>query len=61
MPDNLLSEHVGLPNVLDLAVHLVHLSTWMDRGVILRPLGKSYAQGPNSITLVRKMAQRCGV
>ena len=28
--DNLLTEHVELPHVLDLAVHLVQLTTWMD-------------------------------
>ena len=28
----LLFDHVGLPHVLDLAVHLVHLPTWMDGG-----------------------------
>ena len=33
---NLLPEHVELPHVLDLAVHLVQLTTWMGRGVILR-------------------------
>ena len=31
--DNLLPEHVELPHVLDLAVHLVQLTTWMGRGV----------------------------
>ena len=37
MVDNLLPDHVGLPHVLDLAVHLVQLMTWMGRGgVILR-------------------------
>ena len=30
--DNLLFDHVGLPHVLDLAVHLVHLSTWIALG-----------------------------
>ena len=30
--DNPLSDHVGLPHVLDLAVHLVQLMTWMGRG-----------------------------
>ena len=30
--DNLLFDHVGLPHVLDLAVHLVHLSTWIGLG-----------------------------
>ena len=29
--DNLLHEHVELPHVLDLTVHLVHLTTWMGR------------------------------
>ena len=33
MVDNLLPEHVELPNVLDLAVHLVQLMTWMGREV----------------------------
>ena len=32
MVDILLPEHVELPRVLDLAVHLVQLVTWMDRG-----------------------------
>ena len=32
MVDNLLHEHVALPHVLDLAVHLVQLTTWMGRG-----------------------------
>ena len=32
MVDNLLPEHVELPHVLDLAVHLVQLTTWMGRG-----------------------------
>ena len=36
MVDNLLPDHVGLPHVLDLVVHLVQLMTWMVRGVILR-------------------------
>ena len=31
MVDNLLPDHVGLPPVLDLAVHLVQLTTWMGR------------------------------
>ena len=30
--DYLLPEHVELPHVLDLAVHLVQLTTWMGRG-----------------------------
>ena len=30
--DNLLLDHVGLPNVLDLAVHLVNLFGWMSQG-----------------------------
>ena len=34
--DNLLPDHVGLPNVLDLAVNLVQLMTWMGWEVILR-------------------------
>ena len=29
MVDNLLPEHVELPHVLDLAVYLIHLTTWM--------------------------------
>ena len=32
MVENLLPDHVGLPHVLDLAVHLVQLMTWMGRG-----------------------------
>ena len=28
----LLPDHVGLPHVLDLAVHLVTLQTWVGRG-----------------------------
>ena len=32
MVDNLLPDHVGLLHVLDLAVHLVQLMTWMGRG-----------------------------
>ena len=32
MVDNLLPEHVELLHVLDLAVHLVQLTTWMGRG-----------------------------
>ena len=32
MVDNLLPEHVELPQVLDLIVHLVQLTTWMGRG-----------------------------
>ena len=32
MVDNLLPEHVELPHVLDLAVHLVPLQTWVGRG-----------------------------
>ena len=30
--DNILPEHVELPHVLDLAVHLDQLTTWMGRG-----------------------------
>ena len=29
MVDNLLPDHVGLPHVLDLAVHLVQMMTWL--------------------------------
>ena len=29
--DNLPPNHVELPHVLDLTVHLVHLTTWMGR------------------------------
>ena len=32
MVDNVLPECVELPHVLDLAVHLDHLTTWMGRG-----------------------------
>ncbi len=32
MVDNLLPDHVELPQVLDLAVHLVQLMAWMGRG-----------------------------
>ena len=32
MVDNLLPEHVELPHVLDLDVHLVQLTTWIGRG-----------------------------
>ena len=32
MVDNLLPDLVGLPHVLDLAVHLVQQMTWMGRG-----------------------------
>ena len=39
--DVLLPDHAGLPHVLDLTVHLVHLSTWMGRGVILSILNSS--------------------
>ena len=48
--DILLPDHVGLPYVLDLAVHLVHLSTWMgleshkscDYSVTLVPIGLGF-------------------
>ena len=30
--DNLLPDHVELPHVLDPAVHLVELMTWMGKG-----------------------------
>ncbi len=33
--DKLLLEHVGLPQVLDLAVHVVNFLCWMSQGVIL--------------------------
>ena len=32
MTDKLLHEHVGLPHVLDLAVHLVNFFGWMSQG-----------------------------
>ena len=32
MIDKLLLEHVGLPHVLDLAVHLVNFFGWMSQG-----------------------------
>ena len=32
MNDKLLLEHVGLPHVLDLAVHLVNFFGWMSQG-----------------------------
>ena len=32
--DILLPDHVGLPHVLDLAVHLVQLITWIGRGAL---------------------------
>ena len=31
MVDKLLPDHEGLPHVLDLAVHLLRLTTWMGR------------------------------
>ena len=33
--DKLLLEHVGLPNIPDLAVHLVNFFGWMSQEVIL--------------------------
>ena len=33
--DNLLLEHVGLPHVLVLTVHLVNFLGWMGKGIIL--------------------------
>ena len=51
MVDNLLPEHVELPHVLDLAVHLVQLTTWMGRGghtetfSLLEPLGGGLGGG----------------
>ena len=36
--DKLLLEHVGLPHVLDLAVHLVNFFGWMSQGGHSEPL-----------------------
>ena len=36
--DKLLLEHVGLPNILDLAVHLVNIFVWMSQGGHSEPL-----------------------
>ena len=36
--DKLLLEHVGLPHVLDLAVHLVNFFGWMSQGDHSEPL-----------------------
>ena len=36
--DKLLLEHVGLPHVLDLAVHLVNFFCWMSQGGHSEPL-----------------------
>ena len=36
--DKLLLEHVGLPQVLDLAVHLVNFFGWMSQGGHSEPL-----------------------
>ena len=36
--DKLLLEHIGLPHVLGLAVHLVNLFGWMSQGVHSEPL-----------------------
>ena len=36
--DKLLLEHVGLPHVLDLAVHLVNIFGWMSQGGHSEPL-----------------------
>ena len=36
--DKLLLEHVGLPHVLDLAVHLVNFFGWMSQGGHFEPL-----------------------
>ena len=38
MTDKLLHEHVGLPHVLDLAVHLVNFFGWMSQGGHSEPL-----------------------
>ena len=38
MIDKLLLEHVGLPHVLDLAVHLVNFFGWMSQGGHSEPL-----------------------
>ena len=38
MIDKLLLEHVGLPHVLDLAVHLVKFFCWMSQGGHSEPL-----------------------
>ena len=38
MIDKLLLEHVGLPHVLDLAVHLVSFFGWMSQGGHSEPL-----------------------
>ena len=42
----LLPDHVGLPHVLDLAVHLVPLQTWVGRGGHTETL--RYLVNPNS-------------
>ena len=36
--DKLLLEHVGLPHILDLAVHLVNFLGWMSQGGHSEPL-----------------------
>ena len=38
LTDKLLHEHVGLPHVLDLAVHLVNFFGWMSQGGQSEPL-----------------------
>ena len=38
MIDKLLLEHVGLPHVLDLAVHLVNFFGWVSQGGHSEPL-----------------------
>ena len=38
MINKLLLEHVGLPHVLDNAVHLVHFFCWMSQGDHYEPL-----------------------
>ena len=50
MLDNLQHEHVELPHVLDLAVHLVPLQTWVGRGGHTETL--RYLANPNSSGVV---------
>ena len=38
MVEDLLPDHIELPPILDLSVHLVHLMTWMGRGGHIRRL-----------------------
>ena len=57
MVDNLLPDHVGLPHVLDLAVHLVQLMTWMGRGghteIVLGLISTHYDE--NTLRVGRKV------